>query len=64
MEVAFGEEGELWIGGVGVAAGYLKRPDLSKERFIVNPFGPGLVYRTGDLVKQLPVRILLVVRAV
>ena len=30
-EVAFGEEGELWIGGVGVAAGYLKRPDLTSQ---------------------------------
>eukprot|EP01039_Chlorochromonas_danica_P006730 gene6730-7440_t len=52
-EVAQGEEGELWIGGIGVAAGYLHAPNLTQERFIANPFGEGLVYRTGDVVKQL-----------
>eukprot|EP01039_Chlorochromonas_danica_P012137 gene12137-13796_t len=53
-EVVFGEEGELFIGGIGVAAGYLHAPHLTKDRFIPNPFGEGLVYRTGDSVKQLP----------
>eukprot|EP01039_Chlorochromonas_danica_P000739 gene739-803_t len=52
-EVAQGEEGELWIGGVGVAAGYLHAPHLTQERFIQNPFGEGYIYRTGDVVKQL-----------
>jgi len=46
-----GEEGELLIGGAGVGRGYLNRPKLNSEKFILNPFGPGRVYRTGDLVK-------------
>lgn len=48
-----GEEGELWIGGVGVAKGYLHAPELTVEKFFKNPFGPGMVYRTGDIVKRL-----------
>ncbi|MRN52283.1 non-ribosomal peptide synthetase [Paenibacillus monticola] len=50
--VPIGEEGELYIGGRGLARGYLNRNDLTNERFIVNPLtGKGLIYRTGDLVK-------------
>jgi hypothetical protein len=42
----------LLIGGAGVVRGYLKRPDLTAERFIPDPFsGNGRLYRTGDLVK-------------
>ncbi|MES4903354.1 MULTISPECIES: amino acid adenylation domain-containing protein [unclassified Streptomyces] len=49
-----GVPGELWIGGAGVAAGYLDRPALTEERFIADPFtGEGTVYRTGDLVRWL-----------
>ena len=50
-----GEEGELWIGGIGVAAGYLNAPELTTDKFIVNPFGGerSFVYRTGDIVKKL-----------
>lgn len=46
-----GATGELYIGGAGVSRGYLDRPDLTRERFIPNPYGEGSLYRTGDLVR-------------
>jgi len=50
-----GMPGELCIGGDGVARGYLNKPELTKERFIENPYVPGeRIYRTGDLVRWLP----------
>ncbi|KAK3261889.1 hypothetical protein CYMTET_29225, partial [Cymbomonas tetramitiformis] len=46
--------GELYIGGAGVARGYHKRPELTAEKFIRNPFGEGRLYASGDLVRWLP----------
>ncbi len=52
--VPIGAHGELFIGGDGLARGYLKDPERTEEKFIPNPFGPGKLYRTGDLVCYLP----------
>lgn len=54
--VAVGEAGELHIGGVQVARGYLNKPELTAAAFIDNPFGEEgtRLYKTGDLAKWLP----------
>ena len=54
--VPMGVTGELYIGGQGVALGYLNRPELTAEKFLRDPFSerPGaLLYRTGDLARWL-----------
>ncbi|WP_189457583.1 non-ribosomal peptide synthetase, partial [Aquimarina muelleri] len=50
-----GVVGELCVGGLGVARGYLNKEELTKDRFIENPFiQGGRLYKTGDLARWLP----------
>jgi hypothetical protein len=52
--VPVGTEGELLIGGDGLARGYHNQPELTADKFVTDPFGPtrgGRLYRTGDLVR-------------
>ncbi len=51
---SIGIAGELCIAGDGVAKGYLNKPELTKDKFIDNPYGKGKLYRTGDLARWLP----------
>ncbi|MBI4241077.1 MAG: amino acid adenylation domain-containing protein [Candidatus Rokubacteria bacterium] len=55
--VPVGVPGELHVGGIGLARGYRNRPELTREKFIPDPFGdrPGSrLYKTGDLVRYRP----------
>src|SRR5215470_14789458 len=50
-----GQEGELYIGGGAVARGYMNRPELTAEKFVINPFRTSQrLYRSHDLVRQRP----------
>ena len=55
--VPLGAVGEIYVGGAGVARGYLKRPELTAERFVKDPFAVATdarMYKTGDLGRYLP----------
>ncbi|MEM8906444.1 MAG: amino acid adenylation domain-containing protein, partial [Bacteroidota bacterium] len=55
--VGIGVVGEIWIGGIGVAQGYLNRPELTAQRFCPDPFSENpedRIYKTGDLARWLP----------
>jgi len=52
QQVPIGAPGEIFIGGDGVALGYLNRPDLTAEKFVSDPFCSGArLYRTGDMAR-------------
>ncbi|KZF26938.1 nonribosomal peptide synthetase 7 [Xylona heveae TC161] len=62
--VPLGCEGELYIGGAGLARGYHNKPELTRSRFLDNPFHEGHLYRTGDLARfETPERLRVLGRA-
>ena len=49
-----GVPGEICVAGVGIARGYLGCEELTRQRFVSNPFGDGVLYRTGDMGMMMP----------
>lgn len=57
--VAFGVPGEIYIGGYGLAKGYLNKEEQTKQSFIESPFRKGqMLYKTGDLAKVIPGKVI------
>ncbi|KNC96166.1 amino acid adenylation domain-containing protein [Spizellomyces punctatus DAOM BR117] len=54
LPVPIGIAGEIHVGGDGVTRGYRNRDDLNTEKFIPSPYGPGKLYKTGDLGRWTP----------
>ena len=55
--VSVGDIGEIYLGGKGITKGYLNRPELTRKKFITNPFADNcspVLYKTGDLARYLP----------
>ncbi|RYP50631.1 hypothetical protein DL768_003913 [Monosporascus sp. mg162] len=62
--VPLGCDGELYIGGAGLARGYHNKPETTQSRFLNNPFGEGRLYRTGDLARfEYPKNLVVIGRA-
>ncbi|MBP3414082.1 MAG: amino acid adenylation domain-containing protein, partial [Clostridia bacterium] len=52
--MGIGVPGELCVGGIGVSKGYIGNEELNRAKFIPNPFGKGVLYKTGDMARWLP----------
>ena len=47
--VPIGVVGEIYISGIQVGLGYMGKPDMTSAKFLDNPFGPGKIYKSGDI---------------
>lgn len=48
-QLPIGVVGEIYIAGIQVGEGYIGKEEMTKQRFLKNPFGPGKIYKTGDI---------------